>query len=843
MQIITNAPVHSLGYSRVFFCSLFVVALLVGCGGDSSKDNDDEPEAFECENHADCASRQDGKTECDLVNHICVAPAVTPRCGDGKLGVGESCDGNDLNGKTCLTFDGYVDGTLACNASCEFDKSGCFECTDSDKSKCAAGQICLNHHCVDEGHEVSCGDSIVERDEECDGSNLNGKSCADIDSTFIGGRLQCAECVFDTSLCYECTDNPDSCGDGKVCKNGSCAAVSSEPEDNPTACADTKDNDGDGQTDCDDSDCAEFCKTPENTREACSDEIDNDGDGQTDCDDSDCAEFCKTPENTSEACSDEIDNDGDGKTDCVDSDCAEFCKTPENTREACSDEIDNDGDGKTDCDDSDCAEFCKTPENTSEACSDEIDNDGDGKTDCDDSDCAEFCKTPENTSEACSDETDNDGDGKTDCDDSDCAEFCKKCADNQTYIAKYDVCAHNIRSKDDLISLCDTWNTSGDKTYITEDGKPAAFILTRDITLDNLDWPGIGSSSKPFNGIFWGNNKGIYGRLTTDTGLFGYSKDAVFEDLLLNLTVSGDNLGFLGFSGDSITVNNITVIGNATNKSYQVSGLLYRSNGHSIFQNINITFEPMQVSSVHGIAREMENATIHNASITFKNIQPPDSSYGNTNIVGLFYKNKEDSVVNASHISIDITASGTSGIESDIYGLAVYAYKFVADVVDIKIQNAISNMRIYSLVDDGTNVNFKNTRISTSESRVLLAFKLTKSILTNITTNVGISRGLYDSVEETTFSNGTADGFNITSKDPSSITVANWAGSISTSGVSQYNVSSGLSNDEIVSFLNKNLADKKPLIEDGKYLPWILGADGKPTLNFDATDDQMYTIP
>lgn len=46
-------------------------------------------------------------------------------CGDGAVDVaGELCDGSDLHGTTCTDL-GFRGGTLACDASCGFDTSGC----------------------------------------------------------------------------------------------------------------------------------------------------------------------------------------------------------------------------------------------------------------------------------------------------------------------------------------------------------------------------------------------------------------------------------------------------------------------------------------------------------------------------------------------------------------------------------------------------------------------------------------------------------------------------------------------------------------------------------------------
>lgn len=45
-------------------------------------------------------------------------------CGNNTWESGESCDGPDLNGRTCFDL-GFVSGTLACDFACDFDTSGC----------------------------------------------------------------------------------------------------------------------------------------------------------------------------------------------------------------------------------------------------------------------------------------------------------------------------------------------------------------------------------------------------------------------------------------------------------------------------------------------------------------------------------------------------------------------------------------------------------------------------------------------------------------------------------------------------------------------------------------------
>ena len=47
-----------------------------------------------------------------------------------------------------------------------------------------------------------CGNDMVEDGEECDGTDLDGKSCPDIDAGYVGGTLACgATCTFDASAC------------------------------------------------------------------------------------------------------------------------------------------------------------------------------------------------------------------------------------------------------------------------------------------------------------------------------------------------------------------------------------------------------------------------------------------------------------------------------------------------------------------------------------------------------------------------------------------------------------------------------------------------------------------
>ncbi|MBU1244590.1 hypothetical protein KKD52_00705 [Myxococcota bacterium] len=95
-------------------------------------------------------------------------------CGDGEIFEGhEDCEGDDLAGQTCEIM-GLRAGTLACQANCSFDLSGC------------GGR---------------CGDSEIQAAyEQCDTENFGGDTCRSL-GTFTG-QLACTNlCVTETLGC------------------------------------------------------------------------------------------------------------------------------------------------------------------------------------------------------------------------------------------------------------------------------------------------------------------------------------------------------------------------------------------------------------------------------------------------------------------------------------------------------------------------------------------------------------------------------------------------------------------------------------------------------------------
>ena len=166
---------------------------------------------------------------------------------------------------------------------------------------------------------VICGDGVIEGNEQCDGSNLNDKTCQFLG--FSSGVLSCNnDCTFNTRRCQELGNTCEDSGriyqvgqaQEKICYTGigacqkqgiqtrtchaideviirgwsewsQCSAVPGQPiEVSERTCNDNLDNDCDGLTDALDDNCQE------NNQQKCNDNIDNDGDQIVDNLDIDC---------------------------------------------------------------------------------------------------------------------------------------------------------------------------------------------------------------------------------------------------------------------------------------------------------------------------------------------------------------------------------------------------------------------------------------------------------------------------------------------------------------------------------------------------------------------------
>lgn len=140
-------------------------------------------------------------------------------CGNGMIEQGEPCDGEDLDGQTCMDL-GFLGGELMCSGNCTIDATGC------------VNQL--------------CGNGVLEEPEECDTFDFGGLNCVDLG--FGPGLPLCTEeCTLDTSPCEtlgegEGCSNFDPCPNDLNCVSGTCYNGS---KDDPC------ENDGDCQSnDC-----------------------------------------------------------------------------------------------------------------------------------------------------------------------------------------------------------------------------------------------------------------------------------------------------------------------------------------------------------------------------------------------------------------------------------------------------------------------------------------------------------------------------------------------------------------------------------------------------------------
>lgn len=165
-------------------------------------------------------------------------------CGDGNLDDGEECDGSAFRIRDCADLDArYVSGRLRCRPlSCTYNGSDCREAGPGDPtptprptaSPRPTDEPTPRPTAVSTPRPTAiptprptavptprptqppaptptpgpvCGNGVIEQpDEECEGNNLGGQTCATIGFGFgPGGQLSCDRCRFDSSGCVDDT--------------------------------------------------------------------------------------------------------------------------------------------------------------------------------------------------------------------------------------------------------------------------------------------------------------------------------------------------------------------------------------------------------------------------------------------------------------------------------------------------------------------------------------------------------------------------------------------------------------------------------------------------------------
>ena len=273
----------------------------------------------------------------------CTAGCRLTFCGDGIANRSEPCDGLDLRGETCVSFD-FDGGVLRCAVGCEVDTSDCSNAVACGDGVVDAGEACddantnNNDGCTNACQPPRCGDGFVQTGEGCDdGNTLNTDTCTN-----------------------DCT--AARCGDGFAQPGEGCDDGNSRNDDDCTngctiaTCGDGLVQTGEG---CDDGNrvntdgCSNLC-TPASCGDAIvqTDEACDDGNGvNTDA----CTNNC-----TVAACGDgytqltEACDDGNGTTEpcayglrsCTV--CSSACRLVAGNTDFCGDTITDPGEG---CDD------------------------------------------------------------------------------------------------------------------------------------------------------------------------------------------------------------------------------------------------------------------------------------------------------------------------------------------------------------------------------------------------------------------------------------------------------------------------------------------------------------
>ncbi len=161
---------------------------------------------------------------CKIDDSECTA-AIPQNCGDGKVGKGEDCDGENLNGKSCTSFPGYKGGVLGCFATCRFDKNNCIPVDSTTDAGSDTPSPCV-------GPETYAVNDVPDGQPCRFDSDCAGASSSCLEYGFMmqicAGTEISAEAAFDAYIASEyvvpnyhpCLDDRDCAQKGSYCAYG-----------------------------------------------------------------------------------------------------------------------------------------------------------------------------------------------------------------------------------------------------------------------------------------------------------------------------------------------------------------------------------------------------------------------------------------------------------------------------------------------------------------------------------------------------------------------------------------------------------------------------------------------
>ncbi len=168
------------------------------------------------------------QTGYSCVSGSCVAIGCTPvsnPCGSAVCGTAVNGTCGTVSCGTCGTGYNCVGGS--CVSSCTPVSNPCGSavcgtavngtCGSVSCGTCGTGFNCVGGSCVSSTY--TCGNNIVEPGEACDGTNVNGYTCATVAAGFVSGTLSCSsDCkrYITTSCVAGNTINAESCSQTDV---------------------------------------------------------------------------------------------------------------------------------------------------------------------------------------------------------------------------------------------------------------------------------------------------------------------------------------------------------------------------------------------------------------------------------------------------------------------------------------------------------------------------------------------------------------------------------------------------------------------------------------------------